>query len=84
MLDQLVIRSVVHVKDTNRYKGVVTQREFSDSEARQRVKEHSYPTFKLVNTVSEVLKLAFQECFWRPTSVLIEFKRDHHSLTHSP
>ncbi|SQH77789.1 conserved protein of unknown function [Shewanella benthica] len=46
--------------------------------------EHSYSTFKLVNAVSEVLKLAFQEFFWQPTSVLNEFKRDHHSLTLSP
>ncbi|MPY25626.1 hypothetical protein FM037_27915 [Shewanella psychropiezotolerans] len=62
---------------------MVTQREFSASEARQRVR-NIYSTFKLVNAVSEVLKLAFQECFWQPTSVLNELERDHHSLTHPP
>jgi len=46
--------------------------------------EHSETRSKLVNAVSRVLKLAFQECFWLPTSVLNEFKRDHHSLTLSP
>jgi len=46
--------------------------------------EHRYSTFKLVNTVSDALKLAFQECFGLPTSVLNDFKRDHHSLNHSP
>jgi len=45
--------------------------------------EHSYSTFKLVNAVSQVLKLAFQECFWLPTSVLNEFKMDLYSLTRS-
>jgi len=47
-------------------------------------KEHSDPRFKLVNTASDALKLAFQECFLLPASALNDFTRDHHCLIHSP
>ncbi|GGI69539.1 hypothetical protein GCM10007978_04280 [Shewanella hanedai] len=65
--------------NTNQYKDVIAQREFSDSEARTLIApalttfrtsmffatsvEHSYSTFKLVNTASEALKLALWVCF---------------------
>ncbi|MFT5705110.1 MAG: hypothetical protein ACI8SK_001065, partial [Shewanella sp.] len=38
--------------------------------------ERSYSTVKLVNTVSEPLKLACKECFWLPTSALNGLIRD--------
>ncbi|TRY12662.1 hypothetical protein FN961_19565 [Shewanella hanedai] len=63
---------------------MTAQREFSASEARSLIapalmtfttsmclatsEEHSCSTFKLVNTVSDVLKLACKEGFWLPTS----------------
>ncbi len=78
--------------DTNQYKDLIAQREFSGSEARSLIapalmtfttsvwfatsEEHSYSTVKLVNAVSEPLKLACKECFWRPTSALNELTRE--------
>ena len=32
--------------------------------------EHSYSTFKFINTASKPLKLACKECFWLATSAL--------------
>ncbi|GGI87853.1 hypothetical protein GCM10007978_27010 [Shewanella hanedai] len=61
---------------TNQYKDLIAQREFSGSEARQRVKSIVIPTVKLVNTVSEPLKLSCKECFWLPTSALNELIRE--------
>ena len=64
---------------TNQYKDVIAQREFSASEARSLIapalktfttsllfatnEEQSRTRFKLVNTASDALKLAFQACF---------------------
>ncbi|MEC4727455.1 hypothetical protein HWQ46_18075 [Shewanella sp. D64] len=78
--------------NTNRYKDVIAQREFSASEARSLItpalitfttsmwfatsEEHSCSTFKLVNAVSDALKLACKECFWLPTSALNELTRE--------
>jgi hypothetical protein len=38
--------------------------------------EHRYSTVKLVNTGSELLKLACKECFWLPISALNELTRE--------
>ncbi|QLE86392.1 hypothetical protein FLM48_15710 [Shewanella sp. Scap07] len=77
---------------TNQYKHLVTQREFSGSEARSlnapalmtfttsmwfaTSEEHSYSTVKLVNTASEALKLAILARFWLPTSALNNLTRE--------
>ena len=65
---------------TNQYKHLVTQREFSGFEARQRVKgivELGLSSLMLIKvTASESLKLAILERFWLPTSALISFIRE--------
>ncbi|QLE87660.1 hypothetical protein FLM48_00675 [Shewanella sp. Scap07] len=77
---------------TNQYKHLVTQREFSGTEARSlnapalmtfttsmwlaTSEEHSCSTVKLVNSASEPLKLAIVARFWLPTSALNNFTRE--------
>ncbi|TRY11108.1 hypothetical protein FN961_24545 [Shewanella hanedai] len=78
--------------NTNQYKDLIAQREFSGPEARSLIapalttfrtsmffatsEEHSYSTIKHVNTASEPLKLACKECFWLPISALNELTRE--------
>ena len=78
--------------NTNQYKYLVSQREFSDSEAMSlnapalmtfttsmcfaTSEEDSCSTVKLVNIASESLKLAILELFGLPTSVLNNFTRE--------